>query len=853
MSRGKRAGWLSHRSTAHRRSAKRPRADCPTLRRLRVETLEERLALAVLTVNSLDDGLVNLNDTVVTLRDALYAADWDEQVSIGGPSGSGADEIRFLPGLSGTITLTLGQLFVRSDLTITGPDAALLSITGDDGSHVFEVSDNTSSSKIVAISGLNIAGGATVRGINNLENLTVENCTIRGHTALFGGGIYNHAPGTLIVRGSTISGSTAAGNGGGIYSVGILTVENSSVSGNSAGGHGGGIINHPNGTVTVLNSTISANTAGLGGGGIRNDGLLTVQNSAISGNAANQKGGGIYNTGTLTVHNSTISGNSARDNGGGIYAAGAVTLSQTTVSGNLGAGISAKGAVTLSQCTVSENLGGQGFGITSAGDVTITQSTVSGNSEKGISAIGTVTVTQSIVSGNRSITGGGIFARGNVTITQSTISDNSAREAGGGIYTLGTLTVQNSTISGNSVAGNFGEAYGGGIFARGDVAITQSTVSGNSVTSLLRLVPGGGIFARGDVTITRSTVSGNRATGEGGGIFLEDGAVALIQSTVTDNHASRGGGGVFQADSSFNLPISIRGSIVAGNRADEGGADFVKGDFSSALTVNYSLVGEFVGQILIAGIGIIRGVPHLAPLANNGGPTRTHALMPGSPAIDAGDPSIVFGPNQFDARGAPFVRVVGARIDIGAFELQTSAASADFDDDADADGADFLAWQRGLGATGAAATQANGNADGDGDVDGADLGFWKAQFGGPPPALAAAQAADQPAARLAATRNHPLPETGTDWADVDLRWRGYAGRPRSAHRNDAGEFAALRPDDSLLAWMTSLDGSARQWRHAPRSDAALVDVEHADVGASLDALDEVFRFLGAAGAKVALL
>ena len=70
MSHETRASWLSHRLSWHRRLTKRPRAVCPTPRRLRVETLEERLALAVLTVNSLDDGLVNLNDTVVTLRDA---------------------------------------------------------------------------------------------------------------------------------------------------------------------------------------------------------------------------------------------------------------------------------------------------------------------------------------------------------------------------------------------------------------------------------------------------------------------------------------------------------------------------------------------------------------------------------------------------------------------------------------------------------------------------------------------------------------------------------------------------------------------------------------------------------------
>jgi hypothetical protein len=91
-------------------------------------------------------------------------------------------------------------------------------------------------------------------------------------------------------------------------------------------------------------------------------------------------------------------------------------------------------------------------------------------------------------------------------------------------------------------------------------------------------------------------------------------------------------------------------------------------DPQSLLTVNYSLIDERLPEG-VAGIGIITATPQLGPLADNGGPTRTHALLTGSPAIDAGDPSIVFNPTQFDARGALFVRVIdgdgsgGARID----------------------------------------------------------------------------------------------------------------------------------------------------------------------------------------------
>jgi len=126
--------------------------------------------------------------------------------------------------------------------------------------------------------------------------------------------------------------------------------------------------------------------------------------------------------------------------------------------------------------------------------------------------------------------------------------------------------------------------------------------------------------------------------------------------------------------------------------------------------------------------------PLLVPLANNGGPTLTHVPLAGSPAIDAGDTSIVFNSAEFDQRGAPFVRVGGGRIDIGAYEVQTAADSADFDSDGDIDGADFLAWQRGFGT--ASANPADGDANNDNNVDGADLSIWETQYGGSAPLAA---------------------------------------------------------------------------------------------------------------------
>jgi hypothetical protein len=124
--------------------------------------------------------------------------------------------------------------------------------------------------------------------------------------------------------------------------------------------------------------------------------------------------------------------------------------------------------------------------------------------------------------------------------------------------------------------------------------------------------------------------------------------------------------------------------------------------------------------------------PLLGPLADNGGPTKTHALLPGSPAIDAGDPTSVGGANGvplFDQRGAPFARIAGGRIDIGAYESQPAAGlfNADFDGDGDIDGRDFLIWQRGYGRT--EATPSDGDATVDGRVDRLDLAVWQGTYG----------------------------------------------------------------------------------------------------------------------------
>jgi len=346
----------------------------------------------------------------------------------------------------------------------------------------------------------------------------------------------------------------------------------------------------------------------------------------------------------------------------------------------------------------------------------------------------TLTGGKTIVAG---LGGGAIrsLTTGSLTLSSSTVSGNSTTgnfAYGGGIDARGDVTLTGSTVSGNSTTDD--DAGGGGIFSKGDVTLTNSTVSGNSTAgySSEGTGGGGGIFSNGAVTLTSSTVSGNSTAGslaDGGGISSY-GGVTLISSTVTDNHANDStatGGGIWNGGIDT---ITIANSIVAGNMAGSGSPDIRPG--SGTFTVNFSLLGSAVTPGGGSG-NIFSNTPLLGTLANNGGLTETHALLPSSPAIDAGSST-----EPFDQRGAPFLRDDGNGVDIGAFEIQaTIAPSADFDGDNDIDGADFLAWQRGFNKP-SNVMKEDGDADDDGDVDGDDLGFWQAQFGGPAPAITAA-------------------------------------------------------------------------------------------------------------------
>ncbi|MGF1520822.1 MAG: choice-of-anchor Q domain-containing protein, partial [Leptolyngbyaceae cyanobacterium] len=302
-----------------------------------------------------------------------------------------------------------------------------------------------------------------------------------------------------------------------------------------------------------------------------------------------------------------------------------------------------------------------------------------------------------ITGANTTANGGGILNRESVTLRNSTLLGNTAGR-GGAIYNrTATLIINNSTFAGNSatyggaianifaiasisnstISGNSGNRGGGVYNYNATLTLNNSTISGNSAVS----GSGGGLSSRGGATLTlsNSTVSGNSTSSRGGGIYNFGSVANISNSTITGNSAANSGGGIINR---IGGTVTLSNSIVANSVT---GSDVSNIDISSGSVVNTTGV-NIVEDGSITGTDILNQDPLLGDLQDNGGDTFTHALLAGSPALNAadntqlltetdlgidvdGDGTIESTVISVDQRGDGFAREFGT-LDIGAFELQ---------------------------------------------------------------------------------------------------------------------------------------------------------------------------------------
>lgn len=336
---------------------------------------------------------------------------------------------------------------------------------------------------------------------------------------------------------------------------------------------------------------------------------VTIQNITIRNGAPNAGGGGIQvSNSSLTLRDSVVTANVSVSFGGGIYATGS--------------------DITLDNVTLSIN---------------------------------------TVVEGS----GGGIYATGGtLSISYSNIFNNTVANAGGGIYSrLNIANITYTTVENNTA--NAGVSIGGGIVF--DTAIsfnlTYSLITNNSATGTGAGSNGGGIYitatgASGSIsntTISHNTVAGNVVNG-GGGMYVASSSIELRSVTIARNHSEINAGGIYNSVDSI---INIGNTIIGNNTADGVDPD-VSGTYDSEggnLIENVGTATGFIPPDDILGVD-----PLLGALSNNGGVTRTMALLPGSPALDVGLPGL--NGSLWDQRGEPFSRVYNGVIDIGAFETQ---------------------------------------------------------------------------------------------------------------------------------------------------------------------------------------
>ncbi len=422
------------------------------------------------------------------------------------------------------------------------------------------------------------------------------------------------------------------------------------------------------------------------GGAIKNRGELTISSVRMQDNGGKSGWGypgAIGNVGQLHIKGSSFIDNEGTDGGnpGAILSGGTMDITGTYFEGNFGedGGAIKGGGVILIVDSVFRNQRAEYGGA--------------------IYNTGSTTIVGSQFIGNRASLGYGgaiLYGRGgSLLIVNSELRDNCAEWAGGAIYNLGNTKIIGSTLSGNGAC--YSEYFDecGGAFRGGRLELLNSTVTGNSTGDSDE---GGGAICAGEVAVTNSTITGNSTQGNGGGLEVSK--------------------------------LTISGSIIAGNTAALSGPD-CSVSATAVTSLGYNIIGDASGcpgfdhPTDLVGSGLAPVDPLLGPLQNNGGPTKTHAPGPGSPALNAipaancvydhdSDPNTPGAFLRGDQRGIR--RPSGSGCEIGAYEVGSEFVG-DLDGDGDLDSDDATLFQAAYGAAvGGSEYDLNADLDGDGQV-----------------------------------------------------------------------------------------------------------------------------------------
>lgn len=505
--------------------------------------------------------------------------------------------------------------------------------------------------------------------IVDLVDFEVSGGTIDGA----GGGILNDQ-GALTLTRMGVTGNSA-NSGGGIYNSGDLTITDSTLDTNVATLVGGGaLFNDANHSIVLDHSSVMNNAAPKGGGIYNIDGTLFVQNnSKISSNGSSGDGGGVLiaGNGLLVSHNSQFSDNQAAAQGGAIFSSSSTALGINHSDFMLNTADSG-GAIAIGSTATAHVIGGA---------FNLNMATNDGGAIRAIF----VDVEQASFDSNMAAQGGAIFISTSGAVSNSAFVSNSAT-SGGAIYAQ-ILDLDSVRMMGNNAA-----SKGGGAYVTNRAEIDRSRFENSVVNG-----DGAGLWLRSNSnsTITRTLFTNNAAGNQGGGLWVTGpGTTTMGNVTISANQADAGGGIYLEelgnmVATNVTLANNVNGKDLYkyGNLTLQNSIISTPGHDNCTVALDNPAIVSFGHNLSddTTCVGLDQPGDHtginvlLDVLADNGGNTLTHALLSGSPAIDAGlavgcDSATVGGVDQ---RGIG--RGFGSNCDIGAYEMSDTIFKNGFD------------------------------------------------------------------------------------------------------------------------------------------------------------------------------